>query len=126
MSDAAPEGAKAIGRNLGGKYGFSEEALQTAKPRTIEILETLSKRLLDRRENGSRYFVSDSLTALDIYWACFAALLQPMPEELCPMSAMLRPGYTVTDPEILAAADPILLEHRDAIYEQHLELPLRF
>ena len=42
------------------------------------------------------------------------------------MPEMLRAGYAVTDPETLEAADPILLSHRDFIYEQHLELPLRF
>jgi hypothetical protein len=126
LSDAVPDAAKVMGRRLADKYGFSEEAVSTAGPRVIEVLQTLAKRLLAQREVGSRYFLGDSLTALDIYWACFAALLQPMPDEQCPMPAMLRAGYTVTDPETLAAADPILLEHRDFIYAEHLELPLQF
>lgn len=126
LSDAVPAAAKVMGRRLADKYGFSEDAILTAGPRIIEILQVLSKQLLAQRELGSRYFLGDSLTGLDIYWACFAALLQPLPEELCPMPEMLRAGYAVTDPETLEAADPILLSHRDFIYEQHLELPLRF
>jgi hypothetical protein len=126
LSDAVPDGAKQMGRRLADKYGFSDKAIATAGPRVIEILQALSKRLRAQRQLGSRYLLGDSLTALDIYWACFAALLLPMPDERCPMPAMLRAGYTVTDPETLEAADPILLEHRDFIYETHLELPLRF
>ncbi len=126
MSDAIPEGAKAIGRRLADKYGFSDAAIAAAGPRVIEILQMLAKRLHTQRELGSRYLLGDSLTALDIYWACFAALLQPIPDDQCPMPAMLRAGYTVTDPQTLRAADPILLEHRDFIYAKHLELPLRF
>lgn len=126
LSDAVPDAAKVMGRRLADKYGFSDDAIANAGPRVIEILQTLSKQLLAQRALGSRYFLGDTLTALDIYWACFAALLQPMPDELCPMPDMLRAGYSVTDPVILEAADPVLLEHRDFIYEQHLELPLRF
>ncbi len=126
LSDAVPEAAKAMGRRLADKYGFSEDAVATAKPRVIEILQALSGQLVQQRGLGSRYFIGDTLTALDIYWACFAALFQPMSEELCPMHPMLRTNYVVTDDEILQAANEILLEHRDFIYEQHLELPMRF
>jgi len=34
--------------------------------------------------------------------------------------------YTETDPTVLAALDPRLLEHRDRIYRDWLELPLDF
>jgi hypothetical protein len=40
------------------------------------------------------------------------------------MDARQRAAYTVRDPLLLAALDPILLEHRDRIYERHLELPV--
>ena len=66
------------------------------------------------------------LTAVDIYWATFAAMLRPLPHELCPMPEALRGQYGHLTPEIEAALDPALLEHRDRIYERHLELPLDF
>ena len=44
---------------------------------------------------------------------------------MCPMPAPLRSSYEVTDPGIRDAIDPILLEHRDRIYERFLELPVR-
>ena len=42
------------------------------------------------------------------------------------MDDMLRGGYTLTEETALAAADPLLLEHRDRIYRDYLELPLQF
>ncbi len=32
----------------------------------------------------------------------------------------------LTDPKLLGSADPLLLEHRDFIYDEYLELPLDF
>ena len=43
---------------------------------------------------------------------------------LCRMPESLRHGYTVTHPDIVPVIDPALLEHRDTIYERHLELPI--
>ena len=57
---------------------------------------------------------------------CLAALLRSMPEELYTMRATMRAGYTVTDLDAVEAGDPMLLEHRDFIYEKHLELPIDF
>jgi hypothetical protein len=65
-----------------------------------------------------------SLSALDIYWAAMAALIDPLPHALCKMPEMMRHAYTVTDPLLLRALDPALLEHRDMIYDRHLELPI--
>ena len=52
-------------------------------------------------------------------------MIRPLPPSYCDMAPELIESYTETDPEILAAADPLLLEPRDFIYEHHLELPLR-
>lgn len=126
LSSDLPDEAKAPGVRMARKYGYSDAAVASATGRVIETLQHLSNVLLAQRESGSRYFVGRSLTALDVYWACFAALYQPLPADLCPMSHMLRRAYTVTDPDVRKAADPILLEHRDYIYETYLELPLDF
>jgi hypothetical protein len=42
------------------------------------------------------------------------------------MADFMRSQYEVTDPTVLAALDPALLEHRDRVYAEHLELPLDF
>ncbi|MEN8185400.1 MAG: hypothetical protein ABFS46_23025 [Myxococcota bacterium] len=121
-----PEQARQIGEYMGGKYGLTPETGEAAPRRTTQLLELLSEHLRAQRERGSRYFVGDSLTALDVYWATFAALIEPLPQELCPMSEGFRANYTLVDPDVRKAADPILLEHRDHIYERYLTVPLDF
>lgn len=123
LASGGDEGVPAL---LGRKYGYSPEAAAAAPARTTEILIRLSSELRDQQRRGSRFFVGNALSALDLYWATFSAMLEPLPPELCPMNEMLRVGYTLSDPEVRKAADPLLLEHRDAIYRDYLELPLDF
>ena len=56
----------------------------------------------------------------------FNRVLEPLPEAQCPMPEFLRAQYALPDGVARAAADPVLLEHRDAVYRDHLELPLDF
>ena len=108
------------------KYGYSPDQAAVADRRVLEILELLSSVLREQKERGSDFFVSTTLSAVDIYWATFAAMVDPLPPEQCPMDDAMRGAYTVTDEKTLAAVDPILLEHRDRTYRDYLELPLRF
>ena len=41
------------------------------------------------------------------------------------MRADTRAAYVVRDPVVREASDPALLAHRDFIYREHLELPVR-
>ncbi len=90
------------------------------------ILRTLSARLTRQRELGRRFFIGNQLSALDIFWATFVALLQPLPPEQCPMATSFRAFYANADPMVAAALSPVLLEHRDEIYQGYLELPIVF
>jgi glutathione S-transferase len=126
-----PEGAapaplvESVAR-MAAKYGYSGELAERADARVIEILTLLGDTLRAQHERGSDFLVGDALSAVDIYWATFAAMIEPLPKEQCPMEDMLRGAYTVTDTETLEAADPVLLEHRDRMYRDHLQLPLDF
>jgi hypothetical protein len=40
------------------------------------------------------------------------------------MDEALRSAFSLPDPDVDAALDPILLEHRNLMYARHLELPL--
>lgn len=121
-----PEAARQTGEYMGRKYGLTPETGAAAPRRTAEILELLSARLREQRERGSRFFVGDAFTAVDLYWATFAALLDPLPHEVCPMPKWIRGTYLLTDPDVRKSADPILLEHRDFVYGDYLTLPLDF
>jgi len=109
---------------LGRKYGYEPALAEAAPERAAAILRLLAATLASQRERGSETFLGDCLTALDLYWAAFAALVAPLPEELCPMPPMIRKQYQVSDPVLAAALDPALLEHRDRTYQNHLELPV--
>ena len=61
---------------------------------------------------------------MDVYGAAFMALFRPLPHEQCEMSASTRATFETREAQTDAALDPILLEHRDMMYAEHLELPL--
>lgn len=120
----ASEDAMRSARFMGAKYGYDPALVETAPRRVAEILAALDGQLAAQRARGSRYLIGDRLSALDIYWAAFAALIEPLPQELCPMSPGFRRMYLCNDPAVKAALSPHLLAHRDFIYHEHLELPL--
>ena len=115
-------------RVLSAKYGYSTSAGQAAARRVCEVLELLAHQLQRQHASGQKYLVGSSLSAVDLYWACFSQFLDPYPEEFAPMEHWpgLREGYTVQDPEVRKCLSPALLEHRDLVYREHLELPLDY
>ena len=109
---------------LGRRYGYSRAAAGAAGENVAATLADLSRLLREQRAAGGRFLVGDSLTALDVYWAAFAALVDPLPSELCPMPDWIRPFYVLEDAVVRAAMDRELIAHRDFIYENYLELPI--
>jgi glutathione S-transferase len=116
-----PEG---IARYLGEKYGYRAEEAALYVTRVVDVLGLLSSRLRSRREAGSRFYLGDALTALDVYSATFMALFAPLPPEQCPMPDAMRAAFQTRNETVARALDPVLLEHRDFVYESFLELPL--
>jgi glutathione S-transferase len=113
-----------VSRYLAKKYGYSAAAGEAAGPRVAELLAMLAARLEAQRRTGSRYYVGNSPTAADVYGATFAAMFQPLPPEHCKMDAGTRAAFSARDAQTAASLDPILLEHRDMMYAECLELPL--
>jgi glutathione S-transferase len=113
-----------VAKYLGKKYGYSAEAGAACGPRVSELLGMLGTRLKAQHEAGSRYYVGDALTAVDVYSATFMAMFGPLPPEQCKMEAGMRATFQTRDAQTEAALDPILFEHRDMMYAAHLELPL--
>ncbi|MPZ34592.1 MAG: hypothetical protein GEV13_27010 [Rhodospirillales bacterium] len=109
---------------LAKKYGHSPEAGSAAGARVVALLEMLAARLKAQREAGSRYYVGNDLSAVDIYSATFMALLSPLPQTQCAMDASSRAALETLDAATAAALDPMLLEHRDMMYRERLVLPL--
>jgi hypothetical protein len=109
---------------MGSKYGYNESDAKVAGERTAASLKALATQLKSQYARGIHYFTGDCLSALDIYWAAFANLLDPLPKEQCPMPEAYRPGFTVSDPVVKAALDPLLLEHRSRIFREHYRNPM--
>lgn len=113
---------------LGNKYGYTPARAEAAPARIVNILDTLHAQLAAQRESGSDYLIGDSLTAVDIYWSTCCGVLDPLPEDLCPMASVFRSPstYGCDDADISKALTPELIGHRDFIYNEHLELPVVF
>jgi len=109
---------------LGKKYGYTPEIGRRAAGRVAESLTALAQRLQEQNSRGSRFFVGNSLSAIDVYWAAFSNAIKPLAPELCPMHPRIRDAFTNTDPTVVAALKPILIEHRDFIFKNYLELPM--
>jgi glutathione S-transferase len=122
---AKPGGDPAgVSAYLGEKYGYTPEIGQRAAGRVVSILTALAARLELQRTRGSRFFVGDTLSAVDVYWATFSNAMRPLAPELCPMPPIIREMFTTTEPIIVAAMHPLLFEHRDFIFTNYLELPV--
>lgn len=113
-----------VAKYLGKKYGYSPEAGAASGARVAALVGMLVARLKAQRAAGSRYYVGGSLTAVDVYSATFTAMFSPLPSGRCEMEASTRAAFESRDAQTEAALDPILFEHRDMMYADHLELPL--
>ena len=109
---------------LGKKYGYTPEIGARATPRVASGIIALAKRLQEQESRGSRFFIGDNLSAMDVYWAASSNAMKPLAPDLCPMIERIRHAFTITEPTIVAAIHPILIEHRDFIFKNYLELPV--
>jgi glutathione S-transferase len=124
-TEPAPD-APAHQRSMMKLYGLSVPAVAAAPGRAVDILRALAAQLHAQRAQGSGFFVGTQLSALDVYWACFSQMVAPLPESAGPMPDYVRAVYSAPPAEVAAALDPILLEHRDRVFERHIGLPLEY
>jgi len=103
---------------LASRYGFVPERVELAKSRAKEALALLGDQL-----GAKPYFFGTELTALDVYSAATMNVLEPMPEEQCPMMPPIRHAFESMRGE-LGEIPRVLLEHRARMYAEHLELPI--
>jgi len=126
MAPGVSGAARRSGEVLGARYGYSAAAAAAATDRVVAVLKLLSGQLARQKQAGRDFLVGNALSAVDIHWATFAVLLDPLAEEQCPMPDYLRGWYTNVSAEVAAAVDPALMAHRDHIYRNYLQLPMNF
>lgn len=107
-------------------YGVTPEAIARAPKRMVAIMNGLATQLHRQEAAGSDYLIGGELSASDLHWATFSLFVSPLPPELCAMPDFMRDNYTHLTSELAEALDPILLRHRDRIYERHIALPMDF
>lgn len=117
---AFDERERSIGQYLSKKYRHKTDSIEASTKRCEEVICTFA----DLRAAGHEYLLGPNLTALDLAWAAFAALIQPLPEDLCPMKPMWRDLYTWTPSATPRDRLEALLSLRDRIYRDWLPLPV--
>jgi hypothetical protein len=95
-----------VAKYLSKKYGYSPEAGAAYGTRVTELLGMLGARLRAQREAGSRYYVGDALTAVDVYSATFTAMFNPLPPEHCQMDVSVRQAFETRDAQIKSGEPP--------------------
>lgn len=102
------------------KYGAAESTVSAAAhSRVSDILVLLASQLNDSPGN---YLMGAELCAVDVYWACFSNLIQPLPPEQSPMPEYVRGPYGSWD----GGCPSSLIELRDRVFEEHIGLPQEF
>lgn len=109
---------------FGNKYGFNARDAKHAGAHIAATLRALSAQLKGQYERGFPFFVGDQLSALDIYWTAFANLLDPLPYENLRLPDEVRPVFLASDPLIVEALDPLLLQHRRMIFDACFRNPM--
>jgi len=112
-----------IAKFLAPKYAYRVGDAAATRARLLEGLELLAGRLT--RAGSGPYYFGSRLTALDIYSAAALHVIAPLPVEQCPEGQMLRPSFEWLRAELGDGVPPELLEHRQLVYERHLELPIQ-
>lgn len=128
MAGAAPQPADPDSPQgvINRQYGIRHEAVRAAVTRVIGILHGLSAQLHKQRGVGCDYLVGPRLSLCDIHWACFSMLIERLAPEHCALTPHMQDVFASMPPEMRDAIDPILIEHRDRIWERHIGLPLEY
>ena len=126
LASAKESPTRQLGEVLAERYAYSDTAAAEAPSQATEILSILAWQLEMQRDARSEYFVGSELSAADIYWATFAAMVAPLPDDVCPIDADSRASFVGLGRIVEVDQFPALIEHRDMMYRRHLKLPLDF
>jgi glutathione S-transferase len=114
-----------VAQYLAAKYGYDEQQVGGYEGEVISRLAQLAQQLRQQQARGVPYLCGDSLSAADIYSACFLAYLKPLDESLCAMNPVVRQVFESLTPGVAAALDNVIVGHRDYIYQHYLQLPVQ-
>ena len=110
--------------NIATKYRYDSSELAINIERQINGLKLLADTLTDQHANGSEYFVGKSVSAADFYWAAFCDFFEIRSLEVIPIDPAFHSMFEMIEPEVKAAIDPIVLEHRERMISAHFKVPM--
>ena len=124
---SGPEQPEAL-ISLASKWGYSNAGGSQAPKEVASRLRLLSDQLARNTARGSRYFVGDHVTALDIHWAAMSILVDPLPESDMPTLPGYYPMFQICPgiPEIKEATHSNLIDHRNDIFERYFTMPFDY
>jgi glutathione S-transferase len=110
------------------KWGYTNAGGSQAPKEIATRLRLLTDQLARNKARGSRYFVGDHVTALDIHWAAMSVLIDPLPEADMPTLPGYYPIFLVCQriPEIKDATHASLIDHRNDIFEHYFTMPFDY
>jgi hypothetical protein len=118
-------GPDAANNPMYAEYRYDKNAIDSSREKIESFLSYLASHMAAQRNVGTHFLVGRAFSAADVYWAYFSNMLETLPQEQCPVSDGLRRTWRVLAKSI-SGYDPILIEQRNRIFAEHLELPLNF
>lgn len=106
------------------EYRFSADQVPDALQQLRDSLQALSVQL-----ESSNYFFGDAISALDVYWACFSLMIDPVPHEFSAMPDAMRGGFLAVGKAYVDAGHTVpanLIAARDHVFPTHLQWPMDF
>lgn len=94
--------------------------------RIDQQLAFFNAQLEQQQQQGSEYLVGEAFTVVDLYWAFFSQMLQPLPAPANPLSGFTRTLYELYSTLAPEAPLAALGEHQRRIFDRHLALPMEF
>lgn len=107
-------------------YGVAEENIAPAQRRTADVMRGLAGQLRSQLGMGREWLVGDRIGACDIQWACFSQLVAPLGPDAIQMDDGMRALFSTLSDVERDALDPILIEHRDRVWRDHIGLPVDY
>jgi len=119
----APDPPEGVAR-MGARYRYNQADARVAGERTAQQIAALATQLKAQHARGRPFFVGETLTALDLYWVAFMNLIDLLPPAQCPVAEAIRPMFALHDETIRAALDPVLIAHRDRVFQAYFRQPM--
>ena len=119
------QGANVAKNPMYAEYQYDEDAIDSSKIKIENFLSYLASHIAVQRKKGSHFLAGNAFSAADVYWAYFSNMLETLPPDQCPAPDGLRQIWGILA-NAISGYDPILIEQRNRIFAEHLDLPLIF